>query len=418
MIAFLLCVLQPVLVAEAATASHRFSPLEAEVFWSASNDHLHTSHSSLIEDSQDERPVRILHLTDNHISVEDFDPPLTSRMFNAFSHTSDHATQQPTSPKAEFTALLRKAKRDGVDLIALGGDLVNYPSPKTVAWVLEQLQTEAAGIPFIYTAGNHDWHEEGVAADKQYDSARMPQLNSNLKPLFDHSIASATGGPAAGRLYGKTSVRGVDVMFVDNSNYQVNEEQSSFLQAELQRDSSTPAVLLMHMPLKLAGTPPLAPKYLCGHPEWGAASDDSYEVESRPRWPQEGNSPSTMAFLDLVQQHSAPSGRLAAMLTGHVHKDFSAALRCVDLKRANTGRLKRRGCASASAPNAANLTALACENGQRGCELRAATNDGKSEATGALQYTTLDAAEGGYRLLTIHRDGHIRSVARHLHTSA
>jgi predicted MPP superfamily phosphohydrolase len=374
---------------EAATASHRFSPYEAEVVWSPSGAHfMDHSHSSLLQRQSkiQEQPVRILHLTDNHISVDDPDPPLTSRMFNAFIQTSDHDTQRLTSPQEEFTALLRKAKRDGVDLIALGGDLVNYPSHKSVAWVLEQLRKEAGDIPFIYTAGNHDWHEEGVATDRRYDSARLSQLNATLRPLFDHSVASANhlAGPEAGRLYGKTSVRGVDVIFIDNSNYQVNEEQYSFLQRQLQEERSKPAVLLMHMPLKLKGTPPLEPKYLCGHPDWGAATDTGYETELRPQWPKEGNSASTNAFIQLVQQHSAPAGRLAVLLTGHVHKDFSSALE------------------DQSVPNPANLTALACESDRPGCQLRTPKTSGQHEAMGALQYTTLDAAEGGYRLLTIH----------------
>jgi len=319
-------------------------------------------------------------------------------MFNAFIETSDHDTQQKTSPQEEFKALLRKARGEGVDLIAIGGDAINYPSQKSVAWVLEHLRKEAGDIPFIYTAGNHDWHEEGLATDRRYDSQRLAQLNATLRPLFDKSAATASpaAGPEAGLLYGKASVRGVDVIFVDNSNYQVNKEQYNFLQAELQQHRSKPMVLLMHMPLNLKSSPPLEPKYLCGHPAWGAATDTEYETELRPRWPESGNSPSTNAFIQLVQQHSAPAGRIAALLTGHVHKDFSGALQ------------------DQSSPSAANLTALACESAHTGCQLRKGIQaNGYREAVGALQYSTLDAAEGGYRLLTIHGAG-VESVSRKL----
>merc|ERR1711879_241497 len=126
--------------------------------------------------------------------------------------------------------------------------------------------------------------------------------------------------------YGKTAVKGVDVFFVDNSNYQVNQEQLEYLKENLEQNNSSPAVLLLHMPLKLDGTPPLDPKYLCGHPSWGASVDDLFVTEGRPRWPEEGNAASTLEFIDLVKKHSAPSGRLVALLTGHVHKDFSAKL--------------------------------------------------------------------------------------------
>lgn len=405
-IAILLC-FHAASVGEAATASHRFSPLEAEVFWAPWDAHHIQSHSSLLDrfSVSEEPPVRILHVTDNHISIDDADPPRTSRMYSAFVETKDFATNASTSPKAEFTALLQKAREERVDLIALGGDLVNDPSPKTVSWVLQQLQHEAKDIPFIYTSGNHDWHEEGIPSEKRYDSARVPQLNDALRPLFAQSAASANAaaGPGAGRLYGKASIRGVDVFFIDNSNYQVNEEQHRFLEEELQHNKSTPAVLLMHMPLKLKGTPPLEPKQVCGHPAWGADTDDLYDVENRPKWPTEGNSPSTMSFIELVQQNSAPTGRLTALLTGHVHKDFSAALQNKEAK---------------NFPNAASLTALACGDHRPGCQLRKSSLLDKKEAIGALQYTTLDAAEGGYRLLSIHRGKArlaVKSKSSHLH---
>jgi len=375
-----------------AMASHHFSPYTAEVLWSPPGAHLRNSLSSLqysllqTASVLEEEPVRILHVTDNHMSLEDTDPPHTTRMYNAFHHTSDFLSRVPTSPKDEFTMLLQKAKKEKVDLIALGGDLINFPSQKTVSWALEQLHNEAPDIPFVYTAGNHDWLEEGMEPGKRYDSAREVQLNTTLRPLFEHSAAraDAAAGPGAGHLYGKTSVRGVDVFFVDNSNHQVNQEQLKYMKDQLERDSSKPAVLLMHIPLKLPGTPPsLQPKYLCGHPAWGSHTDENSLLEMRPQWPKEGNSPSTAAFIELVQQHSAPAGRLAALLTGHVHKDFTAKLEDVNL------------------PSAANLTALSCAKEQLGCKMQTATRGSSAEAMGALQYTTLDAAEGGYRLLTV-----------------
>jgi len=386
---------QPSKARSAPTSLHRFSPYEAEVLWLPYGAPSHqsllqtdSSESSLLESAvlAEEQPLRILHITDNHISLDDVDPPRTTRMYNAFAHTSDHFSKRSSSPKAEFTSLLQRAKKQKVDLIALGGDLINYPSPKTVSWVKKQLASEAPGIPYIYTAGNHDWHEEGITIDKRYDSQRLLQLGRTLQPLFDGSAAraDASAGPGAGHLYGHATVRGVDVFFVDNSNHQVNEEQLRYATSLLQQNSSSPAVLLMHMPLKLEATPTLEPKYLCGHPEWGAATDELYNVELRPRWPKEGNSPSTQAFIELIQKHSAPEGRLAALLTGHVHKDFSSMLEDKKL------------------PSAANLTALSCTKDSPGCKMHASSlMEGSSQATGALQYATLDAAEGGYRLLTV-----------------
>eukprot|EP00747_Dinoflagellata_sp_TGD_P165519 gnl/TRDRNA2_/TRDRNA2_186877_c0_seq1.p1 gnl/TRDRNA2_/TRDRNA2_186877_c0~~gnl/TRDRNA2_/TRDRNA2_186877_c0_seq1.p1 ORF type:complete len:447 (-),score=60.04 gnl/TRDRNA2_/TRDRNA2_186877_c0_seq1:216-1556(-) len=371
-------------------------------------------------------PVRILHITDSHVSISNDDPPHTSRMFGAFAQTTDRETGMHTSSHEELSKLIRMAATENVDLIALGGDIVNFPSRKSVGWVLQQLDKEATGIPFIYTAGNHDWHTEGIPDSGRYDFARVPQLHSTLSPLFEQSVAKATCAGAkgalngtaflsgstsnAGRLYGCATVKGIDVLFVDNSNYQVNQEQFAFVQKQLadHERQMSPALLLLHMPLQLPGVD-LPTSKVCGRPDWGAATDTSWEVEGRTRWPSEGNLPSTQAFIELVQNHSAPDGRLVAMLTGHVHKDFHEPL---DDK-------------VSSLHPAANLTALACARGQAGCWLSdfsvtatGSDSDASSmssiasllsavglpgRASGAVQYTTLDAAEGGYRLVTVRR---------------
>jgi len=373
---------------QGGSAVHGFGPLSADIRWSHAADSLR--HVSLLHVDE---PLRILHITDSHISLHDDDPPHTTRMFNAFAHTTDHETKSATTPREEFLGLLRLAHNQRVDLIALGGDIVNSPSHETVDWVVQNLRQ--TGIPFIYTAGNHDWLAEGVVADDPtYDYARPVQLNSILRPFFENSMTSKNVGVSLvqtfqnssdvgiGKLYGLTTLKGTDVMFIDNSNHQVNEEQLLFAREQLADHSrrGTPVVLLLHMPLALPGLE-LEPKYVCGHPQWGAAMDENWSTEGRPKWPVEGNAPSTRAFIDLVQSHAAPSGRIVALLTGHVHKDFSASLQDHRL------------------PAVANLTVLACGSHLPGCGV----HEGGSGANGALQYITLDAAEGGYRLLTIQR---------------
>ncbi|CAJ1422957.1 unnamed protein product, partial [Effrenium voratum] len=110
---------------------------------------------------------------------------------------------------------------------------------------------------------------------------------------------------------------------------------------------AVPAVVLLHMPLALPGVD-LPPKELCGHRAWGFASDELAEVEGRPRWPAT-NLKSTREFIELVQSHSAPSGRLVALLTGHVHRDFSSDLPL--------------------AAQMENVTHLACGADSRGCRM-------------------------------------------------
>lgn len=317
------------------------------------------------------------------MSLNDDHPPFTTRMFNAFQRTTDKITHESTSASEEFVRLLQLACAKNVDLIALGGDIVNFPSNETVSWVLQQMQGVGCGIPFVYTAGNHDWHEEG-RQDATFDAQRTKQLESTLRPLYDRSVAR-------GKLYSHVNVKGVDLLTFDNSNYQINNEQLAFARKHLHEKLSAPVLMLLHMPLALPGLH-LPPELSCGHPEWGAASDRSWELEGRPQWPEEGNLPSTLAFIELVQSNVAPTGRIIAILTGHVHRDFSTELE--------------------DKQNAANHTMLVCDQRQSGCALRPGTSlmqvgsaiGGQThamEAEGAIQYTTLDGAEGGYRLVQI-----------------
>lgn len=312
--------------------------------------------------------IRILHITDSHISLSNSKEPLSTRMFSAFAHVHDSKSGADSTPQGEFLKLMDMAKAERVDLLALGGDMINFPAAGDVEWVLEKILS--TGIPFVYTAGNHDWHLEGASGDATYDAQRIPELKKTFWPLFKHSVTGS-----AAELFGIIHVKGIDIIFIDNSNYQISNEQLSFFRKQLQdRSHKTPIVLLLHIPLALPGMK-LPPKLTCGHPAWGGAVDDLSEVEGRPKWPAKGNLQSTKDFLELVQQHAAPSGRIVAILTGHTHHD--------------------------------EVTHLACDNSNEHCWMGrdAAKGDSANESTrtarGAIQYTTEAALSGGYRLLTV-----------------
>ena len=53
---------------------------------------------------------------------------------------------------------------------------------------------------------------------------------------------------------------------------------------------------------------------------WGTL-DPNNGVEARPRWPP-ANKPSTMAFIQALEQHAAPAGVLVAVLAGHTHENL------------------------------------------------------------------------------------------------
>ncbi|CAE7202350.1 YGR125W [Symbiodinium natans] len=336
-------------------------------------------------DLSDLSAVRLLHITDSHISLSDEVPPRSSRMFGAYARSRNRDTKSPTTPQQEFSRLVGLAQDLHVDLVVLGGDIFNFPSNQTVTWVLEQLRT--AGKSFVFTSGNHDWMLEGQQGASRYDAARISELESTFRPLYEQSLSN--GGscymslghwnrPGIGILYGCTVIKGLLLLFIDNSNYQVDADQLEFARVQLESVSKdTPIVILLHIPLMLPGVT-LPAKELCGHAQWGAATDTLWQLEGRPRWPA-GNLQSTLDFRDLLQAKAAPNGPVVAVLSGHTHEDASVLLR----------------------PPAE--TAETCEPWGRSWTVRSEGGREKlKEGGGALQYTTSSATEGAYRVLTIY----------------
>src|SRR5690606_4013625 len=131
------------------------------------------------------------------------------------------------------------------------------------------------------------------------DQLRAEWTENRLKPLYDGN-----------RLYSSNIRNGLNVVTIDNSTYQVNEEQLAFYRK--QRARPEPIVLFVHIPLY---TPNLGASS-CGHPEWGAAVDNGYEIERRERWPASGNKPSTEVFLKEVME----TEKLTGIFVGHYHR--------------------------------------------------------------------------------------------------
>ncbi|CAK8990252.1 Putative vacuolar membrane protein, partial [Durusdinium trenchii] len=332
---------------------------------------------------QDVNSVRLLHITDSHISLSNEAPPRSSRMHAAFSRSKHHETKISTTPAQEFAKLVAMAKDINADVVVLGGDILNFPSNSTATWVLEQLNL--AGCGFIFTAGNHDWHLEGQRGAASYDAARVPELFSTFRPFFEQSLSSrgscydALGhwsSEGLGFLYGCALVKGLLLLFVDNSNFQVDDDQLEFTRLQLASAAGRrmPVVVLLHIPLQLPGLT-LPPKELCGHQQWGSDTDALWQVEDRPRWPP-ANRPSTLAFRELLRAHAAPMGPIAALLSGHTHEEAAVAL----------GESDSESCTATSA-----CWTVESRTGQ----------EPPSQVSDALQYTTRAAAEGAYRILTI-----------------
>ena len=121
--------------------------------------------------------------------------------------------------------------------MALVGDIVSFPSEAAIDWVMSQLTRQQ--VPYIYVAGNHDWHYEGMEGSLQ--QLRATWIERRLKPLYQ----------GQNPLMSSHDVRGVRFLAVDNSNYEILPEQLDFFRTQVA--TGMPLVLFVHIPL-FAGT--------------------------------------------------------------------------------------------------------------------------------------------------------------------
>ena len=246
--------------------------------------------------------IKVVHIADTHlfkddergISYQEF----SNRMAKAYNQTTHFKTRKKTNPEEAFEQTLAFAKEVNADVITLIGDIFSFPSEAAIEWVLSKLKD--TGIPYIYTAGNHDWHYEGM--EGTLESLRDTWIEKRLLPLYqgNHPLMAAY------------DIKGIRFLAIDNSTYQINEEQLAFFIEQV--DSGVPLVLLVHIPMYAPGKNIV---FGCGNPNWGAATDRNYELERRPIWPESGHTQTTLNFHKEV--FTAPN--LLGIFAGHVHRN-------------------------------------------------------------------------------------------------
>jgi len=246
--------------------------------------------------------IKVVHIADTHLYKDDERgipyQKYSDRMAKAYNQTVHFQTREATNPEEAFEQALAFAKEVHADVITLIGDIFSFPSEAAIEWVQSKLKE--TGIPYIYTAGNHDWHYEGM--DGSMETLRDTWIEKRLLPLYQghHPLMSAF------------DIKGVRFLAIDNSTYQINEAQLLFFKEQVA--SGIPLVLLVHIPMYAPGK---SISFGCGNPNWGAATDKNFEIERRPKWPANGHTQTTLNFHKEVFQ--APN--LLGIFTGHIHRN-------------------------------------------------------------------------------------------------
>ena len=246
--------------------------------------------------------IKVVHIADTHLFMDDDRgipyTEFSNRMAKAYNQTTHFKTREKTTPMECFENTLAYAKEVNADVITLVGDIFSFPSELAVEWVNSKL--EAIDIPYIYVAGNHDWHYEGMSG--KLDTLRDTWIDNRLLSLYQGNNP----------LMAAYDIKGIRFLAIDNSTYEINDEQLAFFSHHAA--SGMPLILLVHIPMYAPGK---SISYGCGNPNWNASTDGNYKLERRPRWPENGHSKTTFNFYNEV--FSSPN--LLGIFTGHIHKN-------------------------------------------------------------------------------------------------
>ncbi len=258
--------------------------------------HSFTDDSAVIRMEGLARPVRMLHLTDTHLRFYDErDGEKFQACVEYTKRIEEHHRERGTEPDPEkpFRQSMAQAATENLDLLALTGDIIHFPSPASVEFIADQIAQ--LGVPAIYTSGNHDVHytDEPVNAE-----IRLTRLAA-LQPLHN-------GDPDCSA----RDIGGIRFVSVDNSVPQLSRKQVDFVKAQLREGQ--PTVLLFHWPLSLPtlrdavidklGSPPMM-----GDPDWSS--------RSRTTWQVSEDTPETLEFVEAV----TTALNVVATFCGHVH---------------------------------------------------------------------------------------------------
>lgn len=234
-----------------------------------------------------QRPVRFTVVTDSHFTLLD-------ERDGEFRENVRRACQWPGMEK-DLDSALEAARKWGSEVVMLTGDILSFPSFANVEFIARKMK--ACGLKWVYIAGNHDWHFEGLPGS---DDEHRSEWIRRLTPLYqkrDPFVSSYVFG-------------GVRFVSLDNSTYHITKDQLDFFRAELA--SGDPICLFMHIPFFMPLRPSL---YTLGNPTWGAATDNYWEIERRQRWSESGQGQEAFELRRLAFS----SANLVGVFAGHEH---------------------------------------------------------------------------------------------------
>jgi predicted MPP superfamily phosphohydrolase len=245
-------------------------------------------------------PVSLMHITDAHcIEVDDREGKDVLEEHLRYNEwivrKNDYDLHGGVSPRYRVESVLKLCNFRQVDATVLTGDMMLYPSFANLDFLRQALKTLQS--PYLFTLGNHDW---------QY--RHMPWNDETRELYYPRFYEFTNNNPA----FQAMEIGGIRLLAVDNSNYQITDEQLAFVREQLA--DGAPCLLFLHIPLYI---PSLVEdiEHLWGAPIMMAAP--SWQPERQSKWMVRDAEESTKSFHSMVT--GGEFGNLLAIFCGHVH---------------------------------------------------------------------------------------------------
>lgn len=246
------------------------------------------------------RPLRVLHITDNHLPLCD--------------ERDDERKQAIAARKAdkcdEMAAYLNEEvayAEENCDLIVHSGDLIDFVSKANVDFARELLKKEK----ILFIAGNHDY--------SQYVGEAWEDMNYRMNGYM--SMGYNGSGLGVDMFFTSRVVGNVNFVGIDDAYHQVEDWQTTRLRMEVAK--GLPVVLFLHAPLFEQSLYERSIEFWKDGSAYVVGCDEAHLL-SYPEFRAMEQRPTdaTKRFVEYV--NSEP--QIKAVLAGHLHFSFESKL--------------------------------------------------------------------------------------------
>jgi len=212
-----------------------------------------------------------VHITDVHLcQCDSRDPKLI-----------DHSVRRKKlfkQPGKTAKRLFNHINTLKTDFVAVTGDYLDVPTQANLELGGELFDSLDAGYGF--SVGNHEWAIQAIPSDRDYWLSRFSVWTPQPMDWFYRRI------------------NGVNLLFLDDSDYQITEDQLKRTKALL--DTGRPCIMFVHIPIIEDSLVPHVIK------KWGRPICLGGEPEAKQ---------TTKEFLKLIKSHP----QMKAIFAGHLH---------------------------------------------------------------------------------------------------